>query len=77
MTGKDSCIFGLKLYKEVIYDKGRCMFCLTSEDTLKLYPGDLTVEGGIIVNENLYGISPVKFARVTDIAPLIIKNNTI
>ena len=71
LTGKDSCIFGLKLYKEVIYDKGRCMFCLTSEDTLKLYPGDLTVEGGIIVNENPYGISPVKFARVTDIAPLI------
>lgn len=77
LTGKDSCIFGLKLYKEVIYDKGRCMFCLTSEDTLKLHPGDLIVEGGIIVNGNPYGISPVKFARVTDIAPLIIKNNTI
>lgn len=77
LTGKNSCIFGLKVYKEVVYEKGKCMLCLTSEDTLKLHPGDLTVEGGIIVNGNPYGISPVKFAKVTDIKPLIIKNNTI
>ena len=75
LTGKNSCIFELKINKEVIYERGKCMFCLTSEDTLKLHPGDLTVDGGVIVNGNPYGISPVKFARVTDITPLIIKNN--
>jgi hypothetical protein len=53
------------------------MLCLTSEDTLKLHPGELTVDGGVIVNGNPYGISPVKFAKVTDIKPLFIKNNTI
>lgn len=77
LTGNESCIFGLKINKEVIYERGKCMFCLTSEDTLKLHPGDLTVDGGVIVNGNPYGISPVKFAKVTDIKPLIIKNNTI
>lgn len=77
LVGNDTCIFGLKINKEVIYERGKCMFCLTSEDTLKLHPGDLTVDGGVIVNGNPYGISPVKFARVTDITPLIIKNNTI
>ena len=77
LAGNDACIFGLKINKEVIYERGKCMFCLTSEDTLKLHPGDLTVDGGVIVNGNPYGISPVKFARVTDITPLIIKSNTI
>ena len=77
LVGNGSCIFGMKIYKEVIYERGKCMFCLTSDDTLKLHPGDLTVDGGVIVNGNPYGISPVKFARVTDITPLIIKNNTI
>ena len=77
LVGNGSCIFGLKINKEVIYDRGKCMFCLTSDDTLKLHPGDLTVDGGVIVNGNPYGMSPVKFARVTDITPLIIKNNTI
>jgi hypothetical protein len=77
LTGKDSCIFGLKINKEVIYERGKCMLCFSSEDTLKFHPGDLTVEGGVIVNGNPYGISPVKFAKVTDIKPLIIKNNTI
>lgn len=73
LTGKDACIFGLKIYKEVVYEKGKCMLCFSSEDTLKFHPGDLTVEGGVIVNGNPYGISPVKFAKVTDIKPLIIK----
>ena len=77
LTGDDSCLFGLKINKEVIYDKGKCMFCLTSDDTLKLHHGDLVVDGGIIVNGNPYGISPVKFAKVTNITPLIVKNNNI
>jgi hypothetical protein len=77
LIGNGSCIFGLKINKEVIYDRGKCMLCLTSEDTLKLHPGELTVDGGVIVNGNPYGISPVKFAKVTDIKPLFIKNNTI
>jgi hypothetical protein len=77
LTGKESCIFGLKINKEVIYERGKCMLCFSSEDTLKFYPGDLTVEGGVIVNGNPYGISSVNFAKVTDIKPLIIKNNTI
>ena len=77
LTGKESCIFGLKINKEVIYERGKCMLCLTSEDTLKLHPGDLIVEGGVIVNGNPYGISSVKFAKVTDTKPLIIKNNII
>ena len=49
------------------------MLCLSSEDTLKLHPGELTVDGGAIVNGNPYGIPPVTFARVSDITPLIIK----
>ena len=73
LMGDNSCIFGLKISKEVIYERGKCMLCLDSEDTLKMYPGDLTVEGGVIVNGNPYGISSVKFAKVTDVAPLIIK----
>ena len=77
LVGNGSCIFGIKVNKEVIYERGKCMLCLTSEDTLKLHPGELTVDGGVIVNGNPYGISPVKIARVTDITPLIIKNNTI
>lgn len=77
LTGKDSCVFGLKINKEVIYERGKCMLCFASDDTLKFHPGDLVVEGGVIVNGNPYGISPVNFAKVTDVAPLIIKNNTI
>ena len=77
LKGNNSCIFKLRVGKEVIYDKGKCMLCLSSEDTLKLHPGDLVVEGGISVNGNLYGISPVKFAKVTNITPLVIKDNNI
>ena len=77
LRGNETCIFRLKISKEFIYDRGKCMLCLSSENTLKLHPGDLIVDGGIIVNGNPYGIPPVKFARVTDITPLIIKNNTI
>lgn len=73
LIGNNSCVFGIKLNKEVIYDKGKCMLCLSSEDTLKFHPGDLVVEGGVIVNGNPYGISPVTFAKVTNVAPLIIK----
>jgi hypothetical protein len=53
------------------------MLCLSSEDTLKFHPGDLVIEGGVIVNGNVYGISPVNFAKVSNITPLIIKNNNI
>jgi hypothetical protein len=77
LKGNDACIYGFNLSKEVIYDKGKCAICLSSDDTLKFHPGELVVEGGIIVNESPYGISPVKFAKVTDVAPLIIKNNYI
>lgn len=77
LTGNNSCVFGLTIGKEVIYDKGKCMLCLSSEDTLKFHPGDLVVEGGVIVNGNAYGISPVNFAKVSNITPLIIKNNNI
>lgn len=77
LIGDDSYIFGLKIGKEIIYEKGRCMLCLSSTDTLKLHPGDLIIEGGISVNGNLYGISPVKFATVTNITPLVIKDNNI
>ena len=73
LRGNNCCVFGLNLLKEVIYDKGKCMLCLSSEDTLKLHPGELVVEGGVIINGNPYGISPVNFAKVTDITPLIIK----
>jgi hypothetical protein len=77
LTGNNSCVFGLTIGKEVIYDKGKCMLCLSSEDTLKFHPGDLVIEGGVIVNGNVYGISPVNFAKVSNITPLIIKNNNI
>ena len=73
LRGNGSCIFRLKMGKEVIYDKGKCMLCLSSEDTLKLHPGDLIVDGGVIVNGNPYGIPPVKFATVNNITPLVIK----
>lgn len=73
ITGNDSCIFGLTLGKEIIYDKGKCMLCFSSDDTLKLHPGDIVVDGGVIVNGNPYGISSVRFAKVTNIKPLIIK----
>ena len=73
LKGNDSCIFGFKLSKEVIYNKGKCMLCFSSEDTLKFHPGDLIVEGGVIVNGNPYGIPPVIFAKVTNVTPLIIK----
>mgnify|MGYP003302286147 CR=1 FL=1 len=77
LTGYDSCVFGLKISKEVIYERGKCMLCLSSDDTLKLHTGDLVVDGGVIVNGNPYGLSPVNFAKVSNITPLIIKNNTI
>lgn len=73
ILGVDSCVFGITIGKEVIYDKGKCMLCLSSEDTLKLHPGDLIVDGGVVVNGNPYGISPVKFATVTNITPLVVK----
>ena len=73
LTGNDSCIFGLNISKEVIYNKGKCMLCLSSEESLKLHVGEIVAEGGVIVNGNPYGISPVKFANVTNLAPLIIK----
>lgn len=77
LTGNNSCIFGFNIYKEVIYDKGKCSLCLSSNETLKLQPGDLTIDGGIIIDGNPYGITSVKFAKVTNITPLIIKNNII
>jgi hypothetical protein len=73
LVGDDACIFGLKINKEVIYERGKSMLCLDSETTLNFHPGDLTVDGGIIVNGNPYGISSVKFANVTNVTPLIIK----
>jgi hypothetical protein len=63
----------IKISKEVIYERGKCMLCLSSDDTLKFHPGDLIVEGGVIVNGSPYGISPVNFAKVTNVTPLIIK----
>lgn len=77
LRGDNCCIFGFKICKEFIYDRGKCSLCLSSEETLKLQPGDLNIEGGVIVNGNPYGIQSVKFAKVTNIAPLIIKNNNI
>ena len=73
LTGNDSCIFTITIGKEVIYDKGKCMLCLNTDDTLKLHPGDIVIDGGVIVNGNPYGISPVKFATVTNITPLVMK----
>ena len=73
ITGNDSCIFGLNINKENIYDKGKCMLCLSSEETLKFYPGEFIADGGVIVNGNPYGISPIKIANVTNVTPLVIK----
>ena len=73
LIGKNSCIFGLNIYKEIIYDKGKCTLCLDSDDTLKLHPGELIANGGVVVNENPYGIFSVKIAKVTNVTPLIIK----
>ena len=77
LKGNDSCIFGFTISKETINNKGKCMLCLSSEDTLKLHPGELIAQGGVSVNGNVYGISPVKFANVTNITPLIVNNNNI
>ena len=77
LMGDNACVFGFTINKEIINNKGKSMLCLSSEDTLKLHPGELIVEGGISVNGNLYGISPVKFANVTNITPLVVKNNNI
>lgn len=73
LRGNDSCVFRITLSKEEIYHKGRCMLCFSSEDTLNFHPGELVAEGGVIINNNPYGLSPVKFATVTNVAPLIIK----
>ena len=73
LIGKDSRIFGITIGREVIYDKGKCMLCFAPEDTLKLYPGELYVDGGVIVNGNPYGITSVKFATVTNVTPLVVK----
>ena len=77
LFGKDSCIFGIDIDKEVVYDKGKCMLCFSSENTLNFHPGELVVDGGIIINGNPYGLSPVKFANVTNTTPLVIKNNSL
>jgi hypothetical protein len=77
LMGDNACVFGFTINKEIISNKGKCMLCLSSEDTLKLHPGELIVEGGVSVNGNLYGISPVKFANVTNITPLVVNNNNI
>ena len=73
LKSNNACVFGLIINKEYIYNKGKCMLCFNSEDTLKFHPGDIIVEGGVVVNGNPYGISPVKIATVTNVAPLIIK----
>jgi hypothetical protein len=73
IAGNNCCIFGLSINKENIIQKGKCSLCLSSDDTLKLHPGELVVDGGVIVNGNPYGISPVKFGKVTNVKPLIIK----
>ena len=73
LTGEKSCVFGIKLNKEVIFNKGKSMLCLSSDETSKLHIGELTAEGGIIVNGNPYGIPSVTFANVSNITPLIIK----
>jgi hypothetical protein len=73
ITGNNCCVFGFSINKEYIIKKGKCSLCLSSDDTLKLHPGELVVDGGVIVNGNPYGISPVKFGKVTNVKPLIIK----
>ena len=73
ITGDSSCVFSIIVGEEVIYNKGKCMFCLTSEDTLKLHQGELYVDGGVIVNGEAYGLASVHFANVTDITPLVVK----
>ena len=73
ITGKNSCVFGLIINKEVISQKGKCSLCLSSEDTLKFHPGDLVADGGVIVNGNPYGLPSVNFAKVSNTTPLIIK----
>ena len=73
ITGNNSCIFGLSINKENIIQKGKCSLCLSSDDTLKLHPGELVVDGGVIINGNPYGVQQVNFAKVSNITPLIIK----
>lgn len=73
ITGNNSCIFGLSINKENIIQKGKCSLCLSSDDTLKLHPGELVVDGGVIINGNPYGVPQVNFAKVSNITPLIIK----
>ena len=73
ITGNNSCIFGLSINKENIIQKGKCSLCLSSDDTLKFHPGELVVDGGVIVNGNPHGISQVNFAKVSNTTPLIIK----
>ncbi len=73
ITGNNCCVFGLSIKKETIYQKGKCSFCLNSDNTLKLHPGELFVDGGVIVHGNPYGISQVKIGNVTNVTPLIIK----
>ena len=73
LKGEDSCVFGLSLYKEIIYDKGKCMICFNSNESLNFHPGELIAEGGVIINGNPYGLSPIKIGTVNNISPLIIK----
>ena len=73
ITGDNSCVFSIIVGEEIIFNKGKGLFCLTSEDTLKLHVGELYVDGGVIVNGEAYGLPSVHFAKVTDISPLIIK----
>ena len=73
ITGKNSCVFGFNINMEDIHQKGKCVFCLNSDDTLKLYQGELFIDGGVIVNGNPYGVPQVNFAKVSNITQLIIK----
>ena len=63
----------IEICKENIIDKGKTRLCLSSEETLKLATGPLSVSGAIMVKGKTYGLVNTQIGTVNRLKKIIIK----
>lgn len=63
----------IEICKENIIDKGKARLCLSSDETLKLATGPLSVSGAIMVKGKTYGLADTQIGTVNKLKKIIIK----
>ena len=57
-------IESIKIYKEIINNKGKAQLCLSSDDTLNIATGNISVSGAINIKGNTYGLHQTLIGNV-------------